>query len=136
MGKLLGKSFKFHNNIDLSNDILLKFSSYYQDDFIKWINNYTAKPTLESMILSEFIWFNSNIKVDSEPVHFSFFSDKNLNFIGQLFNDDDGKINPWEDIKIEFHLKDTEKIFWLQIIAALPKLWKDAILKDKESKKN
>ena len=39
------------------------------------------------MILSEVIWFNSNIKVDSKPVHFSFFSDKNLNFIGQLFND-------------------------------------------------
>ena len=30
------------------------------------------------MILSEFIWFNSNIKADSKPVHFSFFSDKNF----------------------------------------------------------
>ena len=73
IGKHLGKNFKFHNNIDLSNDILSKFLSFYQDIFIKWINNYTAKPTLPSMILSEFIWFNSNIKVDSKPVHFSFF---------------------------------------------------------------
>ena len=61
------------------------------------------------MILSEFIWFNSNTKVDSKPVHFSFFfSDKNLNFIGQLFNDN-GNVKPWEDIKIEFHLQDTRK---------------------------
>ena len=62
---------------------------------------------------------------------FLFFSDKNLNFIGQLFNEN-GHIKPWEDIKIEFHLKDTQKIYWLQIIDALPKPWKDAILKDKK----
>ena len=63
------------------------------------------------MILSEFIWFNSNIiKVDSKPVQFSFFSDKKLNFIGQLFNDN-GNIKSWEDIKMEFHLKDNGKMF-------------------------
>ena len=82
IGKHLGKNFKFHNNIDLSKDILSKFPSFYQDIFIKWIKHYTTKPTLRSMILSEFIWFNSNIKVDSKPVHFSFFADKNQNCIG------------------------------------------------------
>ena len=46
---------------------------------------------------------------------FLFFSDKNLNFVGQLFNEY-GNIKPWEDIKIEFHLKDTQKIYWLQIV--------------------
>ena len=53
--KHLGKNFKFHNNIDISNDILSKFPSFYQDIFIKWINNYTAKPTFPSIILSEII---------------------------------------------------------------------------------
>ena len=52
------------------------------------------------MILLEVICFNSNIKVDSKPVHFSLFSDKNLNFIGQLFNDN-GNIKPWKDLKIK-----------------------------------
>ena len=135
IGKHLGKNFKFYNNIDISNDIISKFPSFYQDIFIKCINNFTSKPTLPSMILSEFIWFNSNIKVDSKPVHFSFFSDKNLNFIGQLFNDN-GNIKPWKDLKIEFHLKDTHKIYWLQIIDALPKTWKDIILKNERNAKN
>ena len=58
IGKHLGNNFKFHNNFDIINDLLLKLPSFYQDIFIKWINNYTAKPTLPSMILSEFIWFN------------------------------------------------------------------------------
>ena len=35
IGKHLGKNFKSHNNIDISNDILSKFSSFYQDIFIK-----------------------------------------------------------------------------------------------------
>ena len=87
------------------------------------------------MILSEVTWFNSNIKVDSRPVRFSFFSDKNLNFIGQLFNDN-GSIKPWKDLKFEFHLKDTHKIYWLQIIDALPKTWKDNILNGKRNAKN
>ena len=60
---------------------------------------FTSKPTLQSMILSEFMWFNSNIKVDSKPLNFSFFSDKNLNFIGQLF-DDNGNVKHWKDLEI------------------------------------
>ena len=68
-------------------------------------------------------------------MHFSFFSDKNLNFIGQLFHDN-GNIKPWKDLKIEFYIKDTHKIYWLQIIDALPKTWKDIILKDKGNAKN
>ena len=77
IGKHLGKNFKFHNNIHINNDILSKFPSFYQDIVIKWINNYTEKPTLPSMILSEFIWFISDIKVDGKPVHLSFFLTKN-----------------------------------------------------------
>ena len=70
--KHLCKNFKFYNNIDTSNGILSKFPSFCQDIFIKWINNITSKPTLSSMILSEFIWFNSNIKVHRKPVDFFF----------------------------------------------------------------
>ena len=47
-----------------------------------------------------------------------------MNFIIQLFNDN-GNMKPLEDIE------DTHKIYLLQIIDALPKLWKDLILKDK-----
>ena len=30
IGKHLGENFKFHNNFDISNDILSKVSSFYQ----------------------------------------------------------------------------------------------------------
>ena len=107
---------------------------FLSDIFRKWINNYTTKPTLPSMILPEFICFNSNIKGDSKTVHFSFFNAKNLNVIGQLFNDN-GNASPWKELKTEFHLMDSQKIYWL-LIDALPKSWKDTILKDKGNRKN
>ena len=56
-------------------------------------------------------------------------------FIGQLLNDN-GNIKPWKDLKIKFNLKDTHKIYWLQIIDALPKTWKNIILKDKGTAKS
>ena len=58
-----------------------------------------------------------------------------MNFIGQLLNDN-GNIKPWKDLKIKFNLKDTHKIYWLQIIDALPKTWKNIILKDKGTAKS
>ena len=35
------------------------------------------------------------------------------------------------DFEIEFHLKDTHKIYWLQIIDTLSKMWKDISFKGK-----
>ena len=39
------------------------------------------------MIFSEVIWFNSILRVTVSL--YIFFSDKNVNFIGQLFNDNE-----------------------------------------------
>ena len=52
-----------------------------------------------------------------------------------MFNDK-GKINPWENKKIELYLKDTHKIYCFQIIDALPKTRKDNFLKNKENAKD
>ena len=117
IGKYLGKTFKFHNNIDINNEILSKFPSFYQDIFIKWIKSYTAKPTLPSMILSEFIWF----KVGSKSVHFLFFSDKNLNY-------------KWKYKALGRYKNRISS--WLQIIDTLPKSWKNIIFKGKGKTKN
>ena len=40
------------------------------------------------------------------------------------------------DLKREFHIKETHKIYWLQIIYALPKTWKDIILNDNGNAKS
>ena len=72
--------------------------------------------TIPSLIMSS-LSLTQILKLTVSLCIFRFF-DKNLNFIGQLFNDN-GNIKPWEDIKIESDLKDTQKIYWLQLINAL-----------------
>ena len=52
-----------------------------------------------------------------------------MSFIGESFNDN-GNIKPLNDLKEEFHFKDTNKMYWLQIIDALLKTWEDIILND------
>ena len=52
-----------------------------------------------------------------------------------MLNDNRSK-KIWEDTKIELRLKDTHKVYWIQIIDALPKMWKDDILKDNGNSKN
>ena len=47
---------------------------------------------------------------------------------------DNGNTKLWKEI--EFHLRDTHKIYWLQIIDALPKTRKDILFKDKGNTKN
>ena len=76
------------------------------------------------MVLTEVIWFNSNIKVDSKSAHFSFFSEKNLNVNGQLFNEN-GNIKPWKDLKI------VVTNYW-----CFAKNLEDIILKDKGNAKS
>ena len=60
-----------------------------------------------------------------------------MDFIGQFYNNN-GNAKSWEDTKIDLHLKDTFKIYWLKIIDVLPKTWKDTtgMLKDKGNVKN
>ena len=50
VGKHLGKNFKFHNDIDISNDILSKFPVFYQDIFIKWINYCKTNSSIHDLV--------------------------------------------------------------------------------------
>ena len=63
-----------------------------------------------------------------------FFSYKNLNFVGHLF-DKAGSLKPLERIKADFNLQDNEQFYWQQIIHFLPKMWKKILLirKDMQS---
>jgi len=100
-----------------------------------WIKNYSSPPTLPSAIMSEYIWFNTNIKIGNQSIFNRYFSSKNINFVGQLF-EDNGTLKSWERIKEEHCLSDNKKFFWMQLIDAIPKAWKTAISNDKGNAKN
>ena len=53
-----------------------------------------VSPSLLSAILSQFLWFNSNIKIDNKSIFISDFAGKNISFLGQIFHEN-GKTKSW-----------------------------------------
>ena len=55
-----------------------------------------------------------------------FFSTKNINFLTQLFNTD-GSLKNWSILKTEYALQNKDQFCWLQLINAIPEMWKKCI---------
>ena len=125
----LGKNFKFHSSLEIPLNILDNFPTYYKNLMQCWIKHLSKPPITPSAVASQYLWFNTNIKVDKKVVFYKEFSDKQVNFLTDLF-DVYGKQKPWSDLAIEFGLD--HKIFfkWCQLIHAIPKSWKKMIADD------
>ena len=92
-----------------------------------WAKYLSCFRYLPSAILSQFLWFNSNIKTDNTNIFISGFASKNIYFVGQIFHQN-GKTKSWDYIKSEYNLESKLKYRWIQLTNVLPKLWKDRIL--------
>ena len=92
-----------------------------------WAKCLSCSPYLPSAILSQFVWFNSNIKINNKSIFISDFVSKNISFVGQIFQEN-GKTKSWDYVKSEYNLESKLKYRWIQLTDALPKLWKDRIL--------
>ena len=54
-----------------------------------------------------------------------------MNFIGQLF--DEKKLKPWNELKEQFCLTNTDHFKYMQLCNAIPSSWKTSLLKDSEN---
>ena len=87
-----------------------------------------ASATTPSCVLSQFLWYNSYIKIDNKAVYLKLFSTKNVNFITELFNTD-GSVKNCNILKAEFALQNKDQFCWLQLVNAIPEMWKKCIKK-------
>ena len=90
---------------------------------------------VSSAILSQFLWFNSEIQIGNKSVFFSSFSERNINFVGQLFKTD-GAVKPWKQLQEEYGLASKLKFKWLQLIHFLLKPWIEQIFIDSRNSIN
>ena len=100
----LGKNFKFHSNLEVSHSILCKFPKFYKEIFIRWGKHLSSPANLPSTVACQFIWYNKHIQIGNKNIYLYSFSNRNLYFVGQLF-DTDGKLKSWECVKHQFPLK-------------------------------
>ena len=93
---------------------------------------FIASPITPSFVLSQFLWHSSYIKIDKKPVYLKFFSTKNINFITRLYNTD-GSVKNWNILKTEFTLENKDQLCWLQLVNAIPEIWKKCIKQTSEN---
>ena len=73
--------------------------------------------------MSSFLWFNKHILIEKKSIFFRDFSDKGLNFVYQLF-DNNGNVKSWSSVKEEFAYNNILNFKWQQLIHRLPPSWK------------
>ena len=102
---VLGNNFVFHWNLSINEIKLKKFPNYYRQLLSKWMKHFSCHPILPSMIASECLWYNENIKIDGKTIYYqSPFSENGLNYVGRLF--ENNHVKTWLQIKHEFSLKE------------------------------
>ena len=111
--KKLGKNFIFHSNLNINPNKIKGFPTYYQDILIKWENFFSSLPSLPSCV-----WHNKYIKIDDKTIFSSSLSAKGINFVGQLFQNNQ-QIDKWDELKTDFDLIESEKFLIIQITHVL-----------------
>ena len=121
-----GQNFKFHSNLSYDTKLLTSFPVFYKNIFRYWSQHFTVSPDLPSCILSSFLWYNKDILISNKPIYFKHFSNNNLNYVTQLF-DDTGNTKEWVKLKHEFNLNNNLYFNWMQLIHSIPQKWKNPI---------
>ena len=122
----LVEKFLFHSNLHVNPKQINHFPQYYQEIFRKWSSNLSVSPNIPSTIISQLIWFNKHIKIDNKTLCNNSLANQGINHVGQLFNEN-GMTKAWLDIKTQFNLSNRQNYFWIQLINAIPKSWKEEV---------
>ena len=85
--------------------------------------------------MPQYLWCNENIQVEKNSIYLVRFSEKNINYVSQLFRPD-GSIKKWHELKTEHELHESSYFQWLQLISAIPEGWKFIIKETHESTTN
>ena len=109
--------------------------NFYKKLITNWAKYLSCSPYLPSVILSQVLWLNKNIKIYNRSIFISGFASKSINFVGQIFHKN-GKTKSWDYIKSEYNIESKLKYRLIQLTDALPKLWKDRILNCIENSMN
>ena len=90
---------------------------------------------IPSCNLSQYLWYSKSIQVDYASIFFLKFSEKNINYVSQLFSDN-GPIKQWHEFNREHNLHESFYFQWLQLIDSIPQRWKIIIKGNYENATN
>ena len=102
--KVFGGHFKFHSNLDFSDDIAKSFPSVYKSVFLKWKKFFYVNPWVPSCILNQVLWFNRFIQINRKPIFYKKLSLNDRNFLMQLVDRND-VFKDWNTFKHDLTYK-------------------------------
>ena len=127
-----GSSVKFHSNVFFKRNEINFFPSFFKEIFLYWKKYLTIKSEISSCFLSQYLRYNENIQVDKNSIYLVRFSEKNINYVSQIFRPD-FSIKKWHELKTEHELHENSCFQWLQLISAIPGGWKFIIKETHQS---
>ena len=133
--KSFGTSFKLPSNLLIKSNKTKFFPSFYRQIILNWKKCLAMITEVPSSILSQYLWYNRSIQVNSSSVYFLKFSKKNINYVSQLFSDN-GSIKQWHEFKREHNLHESVYFQWLQLVDSIPQRGKIIIKENYENATN
>ena len=114
----------FHPNLCVPDNVIEGIPDFYKNIILLWKSISQTPPTTASMILSECLWYNSQIKVDNHPIMPSFCENNSTIFLSDLFTHD-GQFVTWDIASVKLNIKNRFK--WIQIMSSIPAAWKEIL---------
>ena len=76
-------------------------------------------PEIPSFTFSQYLQYNKSIQVGKASIYFLTFSEKSINYVSQLFNDN-GSIEKRHEFKRKYSLHESSYFKWLQLVDSIP----------------
>ena len=112
----------FYPNLDPNTSILDTLPIFYKNIVNKWVSFSKSEPITASSVLSESIWYNRHIKIDSRSIQPTFFNIKENLFVHNLVNEN-GEFLSWVSFREKYHLNQVMFFKWLQLKSSIPARW-------------
>ena len=101
--KAFDNNFKFHCNLHVPLHLLCAFPRFWKDITNCWNSSYSFLPTVRSAMSSQYLWFNTFIKIENKVVHYTNFWDNQINDVNDFF-DRKGKLKSLQEQNIKKNL--------------------------------
>ena len=102
---------------------------FWKDVLIAWSYYRYFNPVKFKDIISQPLWFNSNILIDGKPIFVKKWSESNMNYISDILKCDYSFMS-FDQVSQKYGLQSFLSYF--SILSAIPKCWKDIIKKGTE----
>ena len=98
--------------------------TFYKDILAKW-SKCSSEPIDVRNMLGQYLWYNKHITIAGKPIFWKAFARAGLTHVGHLC--ENGKFLIWNQLKQKFGLSDTLQFKYIQLVNAIPLVWKEKI---------